>query len=96
MRIINTEPAECHKKKRGITSPLTGINSLEALYLFLVRLGILCHQCLYLEQQKYKDDHSGRARQFVNHMIQSLKVDAIRERKRADEAKQLRWIEFEG
>ncbi len=48
------------------------------------------------ELEKYKDDPSDRVREFVEHIIQSLNEDAIRERQRADEAKQLRRIEFEG
>jgi hypothetical protein len=48
------------------------------------------------ELEKYKDDPSDRVRQFVARMIQSFKEDAVRERLRADEEKQLRRIEFEG
>ncbi len=48
------------------------------------------------ELEKYKDDPSELVRQFVVRMIQSLEKDAIRERQRADEEKQLRRIEFEG
>ncbi|MFC1928825.1 hypothetical protein ACFLXK_04395 [Chloroflexota bacterium] len=48
------------------------------------------------ELEKYKDDSSERVRKFVIRMIQSLNEDAIKERQRADEAKQIRRIEFEG
>lgn len=48
------------------------------------------------ELEKYKDDPNDRVQKFVVRMIQSLDEDAIRERQRADEAKQLRRIEFEG
>lgn len=48
------------------------------------------------ELEKYKDDSSDRVRKFVSRMIRSLNEDATRERQRADEAKQLRRIEFEG
>jgi hypothetical protein len=48
------------------------------------------------ELEKYKDDPSDRVRKFVTQLIQSLNKDAIRERQRSDEEKQLRRIEFEG
>lgn len=46
--------------------------------------------------KRYKDDSSDGVRKFVASMIQRLNEDAARERQRADEAKQLRRIEFEG
>jgi len=48
------------------------------------------------ELEKYIDDSSERVRNFVTRMIQSLNEDAEKERQRADEAKQIRRIEFEG
>ena len=48
------------------------------------------------ELEKYKDDENKHVRKFVKRMIKSFRDSAKRERKRADEEKQLRMIEFEG